>query len=68
METHPYVLTRCKHAGGKQFIENLVSIHTHFAAVFDEECGADKDFHSVLKQAFQKHIINNAGNARIETV
>ena len=60
METHPYVLTRCQHAGGKQFIENLVSIHKHFAAVFDEECEADKDFHAVLKQAYQKHIINNA--------
>ena len=49
-----------KSEGGKEFIERLVAIHKHFVTLFEEDCAGDKDFHAVLKQAYQKHIINNA--------
>jgi len=45
--------------GGKEFIERLVSIHKHFALMFDEHCEGDKDFHDALKRAYAGHIINN---------
>jgi cullin 1 len=45
---------------GKEFIERLVAIHKHFVTLFDEDCEADKDFHAVLKEAYQKHIINDS--------
>lgn len=49
-----------KEDGAKDFIARLVDIHKHFKTLFEEDCEEDKDFLAVLKEAYQKYIINNA--------